>query len=98
MSNHLTGDESTTLQRLVSSGTARVIREKAGFNAVDFAGRVGVAARTLRSWEEGTTPRQPYAARKYLAELRRASQTIVDRVEKTRSTGSLPTPSHRREV
>jgi DNA-binding transcriptional regulator YiaG len=89
VSQNLTGDENSTLNRLVTSGTARVIRERAGFTATDFAHRVGVASRTLRSWEEGrSTPRQPYAARKYLAELRAASQSLVDRVEKTRTRGA----------
>lgn len=87
MTNPLSGDESSTLNRLVTSGTARIIREKAGLNATVFAARVGVAARTLRSWEEGQTPRQPYAARKYLKELRSASQSIVDRVEAKRRQG-----------
>ncbi|MEW1679384.1 hypothetical protein AB0O47_39960 [Streptomyces noursei] len=89
MSTHLTGEETTTLYRLVTSGTARVIRERAGFSATDFASRVGVASRTLRAWEDGrSTPKQPYAARKYLAELRRASQTLVQRVEDNRSRGA----------
>lgn len=99
MTNPLSGDESTTLARLTTSGTyddkgnlvfttARMIRERAGYNASDFAGRVGVAARTLRSWEDGrAAPRQPYAARKYLSELRRASQDLVDKVEQKRRDG-----------
>lgn len=87
VSNHLTGDETTTLSRLVSSGTARTIRERAGFSATDFAQRVGVASRTLRAWEEGrSTPRQPYAARKYLAELTRASQALAARADTTGRT------------
>jgi len=74
---------------LVSSGTAKVIRERAGFTTSDFANRVGVASRTLRAWESGrSTPRQPYAARKYLAELRRASLSIVNRVEQNRISGA----------
>ncbi|MFD8335637.1 helix-turn-helix domain-containing protein [Streptomyces solisilvae] len=85
MSTHLTGDETVILSRLMSFGTARVIRERAGITATDFATRIGVATRTLRSWEKGhATPRQPYVARKYLIELRRASQTIVKRVEENR--------------
>mgnify|MGYP003898780637 CR=1 FL=1 len=89
VSTNLSGDETTTLSRLVSSGTAKVIRERAGFTASDFASRVGVASRTLRSWESGrSTPRQPYAARKYLAELRRASLSIVNRVEQNRASGA----------
>ena len=91
MSTNLTGDETSTLSRLVSSGTAKVIRKRAGFSASDFANRVGVASRTLRAWEDGrSTPRQPYAARKYLAELRRASLSIVDRVEQNRASGARP--------
>ncbi|AEM88952.1 helix-turn-helix domain-containing protein [Streptomyces violaceusniger] len=87
MSTNLTGDETNTLSRLVSSGTARTIRERAGFTASDFASRVGVASRTLRAWEEGkSTPRQPYAARKYLSELRQASLSIVNRVEQNRAS------------
>jgi len=88
VSKNLTGDETITLQRLTTYGTARLIRERAGYKAVEFAGLVGIAARTLRSWEEGkATPRQPYTARKYLHELRKASQTIVAEVEQRRRQG-----------
>ncbi|MGW5821192.1 helix-turn-helix domain-containing protein [Streptomyces noursei] len=64
--------DTAQVARLVRTGEARAIRESASLSAVDMADRVGVAPRTLRAWEDGQTPRQPYAARKYLAELRRA--------------------------
>jgi len=85
MNNYLTSEEAATLSRLLSTGTAQAIRERAGYTETDFASRIGVTGRTLRSWENNRTTPRTYAARKYLKELRHASDAIVQNYRARRS-------------
>jgi transcriptional regulator with XRE-family HTH domain len=61
------------LRRLCADGTARALRERAGYSRKDAAGIVGVSPALLHGWETGSTrPTSSEALRRYwlfLAEL-----------------------------
>jgi transcriptional regulator with XRE-family HTH domain len=60
-------------RRLAKTGTARMIRESAGFSASEIARELGVAPSTVCRWERGERLPRGQVGERWAAVLRRLS-------------------------